>query len=270
MASARRPGSSSRKGLESIKPGHGRRFGELLVDEAVITSAQLQEALQIQSALADYQPLGQVLVNRGWLTRGQLLTLLRRHRKSARLGELLVSAGHITTEQLERALARQKAVPQPLGYALRGLGFVTETTIREALCAQLHINFFDLDGIDPDPALAKLINERYAVRRRIVPLFRSGQTLVVAVDDPSDVGMIEELQQMLKLRIEIVTATVAQIGGAVTRLYTGRRGPGNPPAQPPSVLIGAVRDQEVADLAATAVGVQMPPPHRQPPARRTA
>jgi hypothetical protein len=259
--------NDDRQSLDTIKPGHGRRFGELLIDEGLITPAQLREALEAQTALEDYQPLGQILVNRGWLTRAQLLGLLRRHRKGARLGELLVRAGRITAEQLESALARQKTAPQPLGHALRSLGFVTEEMIREALCAQLHINFFDLDRIYPDPALAKLINERYAIRRRIVPLFRSGNTLVVAVDDPSDVAMIEDLQQLLKLRIEIVTSTVPKIGRAIRRLYADRFGVEDLTLQP-NILIGAVRDQEVADLAAKALGVRVLPPYWQP--RRTA
>jgi hypothetical protein len=211
-----------------------------------------------------YQPLGQILLSRGWLTRRQLVGALRRYRKSVRLGELLVRSRRITPEQLQVALAHQKSPRQPLGHSLRTLGFCSEETLREALCSQLHVNFFDLDNIEPEPAVARLVTERYAIRRRIVPLFRSGQALVVAMDDPADVATIEELQQMLGLRVEVVTSTAARIQRALTRLYGGARPPADP-TRHPNALIGTVRDPEVADLAATALRVRMLPAAWQTP-----
>ena len=247
----------------SGESGHGSRFGELLIEQSLITREQLTEALRIQSTVSTYIPLGQILVMRGWLTRTQLTTLLRRHSKRARLGELLVRGKHITAEQLEAALARQKQVRQPLGQTLIALGYLTEETMREALCAQLHINFFDLDRIQLDPALAKLVNEKYATKRRVVPLFRAGQMLVVAVDDPTDVGVVEDLQQLLRLRVEIVTSTAAKIRSALTRLYTpGPRSHSDPCAHP-NIMMGLVHDQEIADLAAKTLGVQILPPYWQ-------
>jgi Type II secretion system (T2SS), protein E, N-terminal domain len=239
---------------------HGRRFGELLVEEALITREQLQEALRVQGSLCNYLPLGQVLLNQGWLTRRQLTTVLRRHGKSARLGELLVRTGHITPEKLQTALADQQEVRQPLGQTLRALGYVTEEMVREALCAQLHVNFFDLDRIDTDHALVKLVNEKYAIKRRIVPLFRVDQVMVLAVDDPTDVGMIEELQLLLRMRIEIVTSTLARIGRATKRLYGAGPRPAPDPTRHDSILVGNVRDQEVVDLAMKALRVQILPP----------
>lgn len=243
----------------SIGSRHARRFGELLIEEGLITPDQLEQALRMQREIETYQPLGQILVTRGWLTRRQLVGVLRRHRNSVRLGELLVRTRHITPEQLQVALTHHRMLRQPLGQSLRTLGLVTEEALREALCSQLHINFFDLDTIRPRPALAKLVNERYAARRRIVPLFRTSRTLVVAMDDPADIGTIEELQQTLGLRVEVVTSTPGKIRRAIQRLYG--RGDDIPaePARHANALIGAVRDQEVADLAVLALGVRMLP-----------
>ena len=179
----------------------------------------------MQASLRHYVPLGQVLLNRGRLTRSLLTTLLRRHNKSARLGDLLVRAGQITTDQLQSALDQQTQRRQPLGYTLMALGYVSEETMRGALCAQLHINFFDLDIVRIDPTLARLITEKYATRRRVVPLFRAGSLLAIAVDDPTDLQVVENLQQLLGMRIEVVTSTTAKIERAIKRLYaTGPAG----------------------------------------------
>ena len=90
-------------------------------------------------------------------------------------------SGQITTDQLQTALDQQARTRQPLGNTLMALGFVSEETMRGALCAQMHVNFFDLDLIKLDPSLARLVNEKYASRRRVVPLFRAGSMLVVGV-----------------------------------------------------------------------------------------
>ena len=240
-----------------------RKFGELLIEEAAITREQLEEALRVQTSLRHYMPLGQVLLSRGRLTRSLLTTLLRRHNKSARLGELLVRAGQITTAQLQTALSAQGQTRRPLGHTLMTLGYVSEETMRSALCAQLHINFFDLDLIKLDPALARLVNEKYANRRRAVPLFRAGAMLVVAVDDPTDTTVVEELQQLLGLRVEVVTSTTAKIRRAITRLYGEGARSSEDPCLYHNILIGIVRDQEVADVAAKALGVKILPPYWQ-------
>jgi len=250
-------------GTDGSETPTGARFGELLVDEALITPDQLAEALRVQSTLANYTPLGEVLMMRGWLTRTQLTGLLRRHRKRARLGDLLVRAKRITPEQLQTALARQQQIRQPLGRTLMALGYVTEITMREALCAQMQVNFFDLDHIPLDPALAKLVSEKYARKRRVVPVFRAEGTLVVAADDPTDVTLVEDLQQLARVRVEIVTSTAEKIQRAFARLYRGGPGPNVDPGVRPNILIGAVHDPEVADLAARVLQVKVLPPYWQ-------
>jgi Type II secretion system (T2SS), protein E, N-terminal domain len=256
-------GPASEGATSTGESKHSLRLGDVLIEEKLITREQLEEALRVQSSMRTYVPLGQVLVTQGMVTRAQLTTLLRHRRKRARLGELLVSGQHITPKQLDTALARQRQTRQPLGHTLISLGYVTEETMREALCAQLHLNFFDLDNIPLDPALARLVNEKYATKRRIVPVFRTGPVLVVAVDDPSDVGIVEELQQLLRLRVEIVTSTTAKILRAITRLYSSDPTLAVDPCVHQNIMIGAVHDQEIADLAAKILNVRILPPYWQ-------
>jgi hypothetical protein len=226
----------------------GRRFGELLVDDKVITREQLDAALRLQAVSQTYVPLGQVLIAAKLVTRKQLAALLQRHKKRSRLGEILHRTGRVTTAQLEDALALQRWSRIPIGQALIRLGFITETMLRDALCTQLHINFFDLEPIPPDQRLVRLIGERFATRHGIVPLFRVDDTLVIAMDDPTQVALVENLETTLHLHVELVTATSEQIRAAIRRLY----GPATPPDVNPhrrrNVLIGPLRDLVVAAL----------------------
>ena len=148
----------------------------------------------------------------------------------------------------------------PIGQVLIRLGYVSETTMRDALCTQLHINFFDLDPIAIDRPLARVISERFAAQHLIVPLFRVGDTLVVAMDDPSRAEFIERLQFDLSLHIEVVTTTTQKLKAAMARLYGPAALPDVDVFGRRSLLIGAIRDHVVTDLAGKALrGVSVVP-----------
>jgi hypothetical protein len=227
----------------------GRRFGEVLVEEKIITPEQLETALRLQAASRIYVPLGQVLLANRVITRKQLNAQLHRHKKRSRLGDILVKAGRITEEQLHAALAHQRRTPMPIGQALIRLGYVNDMLMRDALCTQLHVNFFDLDPIWIDQRLTRFISERFATRHLIVPLLQIRDILVVAMDDPSRAEFVERLQESLNLHIEIVTTTPQKLEAAMARLY----GPLVPPDVnvfgQRNILVGPIRDHLVAELA---------------------
>ena len=108
------------------------RIGELLVAEGLITDVQLQEVLRTQHDRTSYVPLGQLLVERKYITRRQLDLVLDRGEKRPRLGEVLIRSGLITAEQLEHALEQQKSVKLPLGQVLIKLGYVSDDAMRQA------------------------------------------------------------------------------------------------------------------------------------------
>lgn len=227
----------------------GRRFGELLVEENVITAEQLEATLRLQAVSTTYRPIGQVLLASKLVTRKQLLALLQRHKKRSRLGDILVRAGIVTAAQLDEALTHQRQTGLPIGQALITLGHVGEMALRDALCTQLHVNLFHIDPIAIDPGLARLISERFATRHGLVPLFRAGEIVVVAIDDPTRVALLEQLQLNLGIRLEVVTAPTGQIERAGHRLYRGGAAPAVDVFQRPSILIGPIRDHFVIELA---------------------
>lgn len=241
-----------------------RRFGEVLLDENLITAAQLENALRLQAASRTYVPIGQVLLASKILTRKQLNALLHRHKKRSRLGDILVKAGRITAEQLHTALTHHRRSPMPLGQALVRLGYVTDMMMRDALCTQLHVNFFDLDPITIDQALARLISERFAARHLVIPLFRVDDILVVAMDDPSQAELIEKLQAGLGLHVETVMTTPDKLKTAMKRLYGPPLAPHVDVFRQRNILIGPIRDQVVAELVTKGLrGVIVAPPSWQ-------
>jgi hypothetical protein len=109
---------------DAVESAAGTRqyIGELLRRARKVTSEQLEHALSEQRRTGE--KLGEILVRRGVLTRGQLDTVLMFQKCQAgeapssvrfRLGEILVATGRITREQLDDVLARQKLTRKNIG-----------------------------------------------------------------------------------------------------------------------------------------------------------
>jgi len=198
--------------------GEGR-LGEMLVREGLITEAQLTDALKEQQSRSTYVPLGHILVEQKLVTRRQLNLLLENTEKRPRIGELLVRSGAVTPAQLAHALERQRSMHLPLGQVLIRLGYVSDETMRLALALQLNIPFVDLDQMNIDRALTRLINRSYARRHSLVPVACVGQTLTVCMDDPTDQQAVEELSRSTGLLVTVLTSSHDAITHAFQRLY---------------------------------------------------
>lgn len=194
-------------------------LGELLVREGLLTEAQLQKALALQKEQKTYVPLGQLLVDSKLITRRQLDLVIDQTNKRARLGEVLVRGGAITSEQLKHALEQQKTLKLPLGQVLVKLNYLTDEAMRQALALQLNIPYLDLDRLTVDRDLAKLINASYARRHVLVPVSVVGHTLTIAMDDPTQQSVIEELSRSTGYVITVVTASRDAIQRAFMKVY---------------------------------------------------
>jgi type II secretory ATPase GspE/PulE/Tfp pilus assembly ATPase PilB-like protein len=190
-----------------------------MLEEGLISDSQLQEALRTQSELDVYRPLGQILVDQKAISAKQLNLFIDKHHKRARLGEILLKSKIITGEQLEIALSYQKTTGLPLGEMLVKLNYINEETMRQALCKHLNIPFIDLDKFTVDPSLRKLINKSYAKNNRVIPLANLGNTITLAMEDPTSTAVIKELRSSTGLTINIVTSTSSKIRHAFAKLY---------------------------------------------------
>jgi len=136
-----------------------------------------------------------------------------------RLGEILLASQAITKQQLEHALAQQGSLNLPLGAVLVKLNYVTDDTMRQALSKQLNIPFIDLEKLTIDRRLARVINRSYALRHWVLPIAQVGRTLTVAMNDPTDRAVIDELMQLTSFGITVVSSSSRAIQRAFRRLY---------------------------------------------------
>jgi type IV pilus assembly protein PilB len=136
-----------------------------------------------------------------------------------RIGELLVREGLISREALERALQEQKNTGTRVGYNLVKLGFINEVDLTRMLARQFRMPAVDLSHFEVDTRIAKLIPAELAQRHLVLPLKREGRTLTVAMADPSDLGVIDDLKFITRYDIFPVIAGEYTLRSAVEKHY---------------------------------------------------
>lgn len=135
------------------------------------------------------------------------------------LGELLVTFGVITKEQLQIALVEQKKLGSRLGQVLKALGFVSEETMIEFLGRQLNIPHIDLDKVIPDKEAIRLVPESLARRHKSIPISRAGKVLTLAMADPLDVFAIDDIGGVCGCEINPVVCTERSVLKAIDKYY---------------------------------------------------
>jgi hypothetical protein len=205
------------------KPG-SRLLGQLLLGEGVITEAQLDGALSFQRRHAPHLRLGQILIQQEILTPESLQqTLLRVGLASSqgkrRLGAILVEAGILSEAELTTALAHQRRTGLRLGDVLLQLDLVPEQAVKEALGTQTGVAFVAPEAISLDPTVIRLVSRRYAQHHRVVPLGLAAGVLTVLVADPSNDGLMRELEATTGHRVRAVTSTQAAFRRALGAAY---------------------------------------------------
>ncbi len=136
-----------------------------------------------------------------------------------KIGMLLVEAGVITEDQLNHLLERQREVKKRLGEVAVEEGLATEDQIAMALAKQLKVPFISLQSVVIDEEIVKLIPETMARSLKVIPLFKVGKAITVAMADPTDSEAIKELRFVTGCDIEPVVAKQDEILSAIENFY---------------------------------------------------
>ncbi|HEX2718154.1 MAG TPA: ATPase, T2SS/T4P/T4SS family [Gemmatimonadaceae bacterium] len=136
-----------------------------------------------------------------------------------RIGDLLLREGLITREQLDRALQEQRQNGTRVGYNLVKLGYIQETELTKMLARQYRMPAVDLSRFEVDPRIAKLIPSDLASKHLVLPLKRDGRTLTVAMADPTNLAVIDDLKFITRYDIFPVIAGEYTLRNAVEKYY---------------------------------------------------
>jgi type IV pilus assembly protein PilB len=136
-----------------------------------------------------------------------------------RLGEILLREGLVTREQLGQALTEQKNTKHRLGYILVKLGLVQELEITKVLARQYRMPAVDLTRFEVDPKIIRLVPAEMATKSVVLPLKREGRTLTIAMADPTDHGLLEDLKFITRFDLFPVIAGEYTLRNLIEKHY---------------------------------------------------
>ncbi len=136
-----------------------------------------------------------------------------------RLGELLIAAGTITQEELDRGLALQKGTKDRLGDVLIKNQIISEDELIQALQMQLGIEFIDLTKVNIPTELAQMLPKNIARQYQVVPVRAVKDELYLAMNDPLNFYAIEEVRKAVRRKVVPMVATKVAIERSIQVLY---------------------------------------------------
>lgn len=140
-----------------------------------------------------------------------------------RLGNILVSAGKITDDQLQEALRAQKVLGKKLGEILVENNSVTEDQIIEAIEEQTGIKKIDLNNIDFDRKAISLVSQNLCNKYILIPFGFSDNKIKVALVDPLNIFAIDDVTIATGFDIETYIARRVDIKKFIEVYYTSQQ-----------------------------------------------
>lgn len=130
-----------------------------------------------------------------------------------RLGDLLVARGYLTEEQLQIALEEQRSNrgTKLLGELLMERGWANEEQVLECLALELSLPYVKLDSRLFDPKIVDLLPRDFIDKHTVLPLFKVRDTLTVAVSEPTNVFLVEQLSEVVKCEVQVAIASAKDI-----------------------------------------------------------
>jgi len=139
------------------------------------------------------------------------------------IGQILISQGILTEDQLRIALLAQLKSRQPVGKLLVQLGFVSEATLRDALSEKLGLQSVELAQIVVDPGAIRIVPREFAKRHNLFPvaLDRDRRRLILAISDTNNIVALDQVRAQLRgeFEIEIRLAGESEIARAIEQFY---------------------------------------------------
>ena len=143
-------------------------------------------------------------------------------RKKIRIGDLLVEAGAITSDELEEAIAYQKENGGKLGTVLVNQGFISQELLITVLTTQMGIDFIELKACKLDDDILKLVPENLINKYKAIPIGydeNNPNILKVAMVDPMDLNAIDDIGIATNTQVEPMLAMEEDMNETIGKYF---------------------------------------------------
>ena len=144
----------------------------------------------------------------------------------AELDRLLIDAGLISKQQLEKAQKPLKRNGESIGRRLIKMGYIAQETLARFVAKEFNLPFVHLDKLEIDRDAIKLISYEVAQKFVLIPIYKTEKDISIAFSDPMDAATINSIEFMTGLFVIPFAARESEIKKAITKYYV----PHNKPA----------------------------------------
>ena len=189
-------------------------------DEALISDADFAQTMLYEGAV---EPVVDEGVEKSMVeTPEELLEALKRQSslKPVPIGQALIGLGKLTAEQLEAVLRLQQGdKKRPLGQILLEKNLVTPADLQTAIARKMGYPFVDLAKFPIDAAALRRVPFALALRLQVLPILDQGKSLVVAMTDPLQFKVIDELEFTTQRKVIPVVSTSGELIEKIKKAY---------------------------------------------------
>jgi type IV pilus assembly protein PilB len=140
-----------------------------------------------------------------------------------KLGQILVDLGYINDDQLWDILEEQKQSPgQPIGQVAVRMGLVNQRQVTEALAEQWGMPLVNLEETTIQPNVLEIVPQTMAEMYKIMPVSMKNNVLTVAMADPQNVAILDDLRNFLGHEIRGAVSSAPDVEAAIARYYADR------------------------------------------------
>ncbi|MFH1867803.1 MAG: ATPase, T2SS/T4P/T4SS family [Candidatus Omnitrophota bacterium] len=136
-----------------------------------------------------------------------------------KLGEILIEQNIITIDQLDSALVEQKKTGGLIGTIVIRLGYAKEDDVLRALSKKLGVHYAKLSDMEISPEVIKKVSAKFACYYKIMPVAIKDNLLTLAVTNPHDIGILDDVKLVLGYEIDPVLAGERDILEAIKKYY---------------------------------------------------
>ncbi len=190
-----------------------KMLGEILLEFRMITEEQLEEALVRQRNSREFDKLGAILVNLGYLREPMLQKALDQYERRQKFVEVLLNYKFVTEEEIDLAYEMSLNEHLSLFKVLTNLDLMNFESLAKAISIYYNLPFVHLSDriTNVKTGLAKSIINFIAGERKLVPVVQEGRKVTIAVSRPLESNELKKLEDHLNMKIEMVIAPEDEI-----------------------------------------------------------
>lgn len=179
-------------------------LGDLLVADGVISSRQLEAALERQRVTRPPRKLGEILIEERITSAQRIQETVKAHGTEYPFGGLLVLLELLTPGQLDQCLAHQRSHPGTrIGEIALDKEFVAERQLLLALSYHFDRAYIEPDFTLLDQNLLKRVSVAFLRARTAIPVFTDGKTATVVTPDPARADIVKDFSAALRMPVEL-------------------------------------------------------------------